>query len=93
MLFVFSINSLELRSCDVHLLSGSDVEHTTAKIIKEASHGNYTIAYWEMGKEGFDLRFVGNRPFNEEIEQTEFWRIAELGQNILDAYFPIGRPF
>ena len=45
----------------------------------------YTIAYWSKGSEGYDLQFVGNRPF--DVDEKLFMELAKYGQLILDSYF------
>jgi hypothetical protein len=60
---MFSITNgdLELRSVGEHLLLKG--KHNTAEIIKWERNADgqfcYALAYWERGKEGYDLRFVG----------------------------------
>jgi hypothetical protein len=45
----------------------------------------HAIAYWEKSKDSFDLKFLGNRPFDKSIDRNAFWRLAELGQKILES--------
>lgn len=86
MKFNIRIDNLEIRSCNETLLSGGD--HTTAEVVKwdgEERPSCYTIAYWSKGSEGYELRFVGNRPFG--VNETLFMELAKCGQLILDSYF------
>ena len=78
------IENVEVHSCNEHLLS--DPPHTQAEIIKTLSDGyNFTLAYWIKDSEGFDLRFVGNRPF--DVKPKTFMKLARFGQKKLDKYF------
>jgi len=89
MKFNCKIDELELRSCNEYLtLSGV---HDGAEIVKWDSDGKaycYTLAYWKRGEEGYDLLFVGNRPF--EVNQKDFWFLANQGQKLLTEYFTEG---
>jgi hypothetical protein len=88
MKFNFRIDDLEVRSCNTHLLS--DGEHNRAEIVKwnngtdEKEHC-FTLAYWNKGKEGYDLKFVGSRPF--DVNGELFMKLAKQGQQMLDEVF------
>jgi hypothetical protein len=90
MKFTFRDGDLELRSCNKSLtLEG---KHTTAEILvwvqrEDAEEFCFAAAYWVEGKEGYDLHFVGSRPF--EIEDDEwFMKLAKKGQQILTDFNP-----
>ena len=88
MKFNSRINNLEVRSCGKHLLS--DNEHNRAEIVKWAKDTSekeycWTVAYWSKGKEGYDLQFVGGRPF--ETNSELFMKLAKQGQQMLDDVF------
>ena len=85
MKFNIRIDSLEVRSCNENLLSGGD--HTTAEVVKwdgEERPSCYTIAYWSKESEGYDLHFVGNRPFGADWRL--FMELAQQGQKLLDTW-------
>ena len=45
----------------------------------------YTIAYWHRSKDGdYDLRFVGDRPFEKEVDSGIFMSLAKIGQELLN---------
>lgn len=46
----------------------------------------YSLAIWERDKEGFYLRFVGDRPF--EVAD-DFMKLAATGQAFLDMIFKL----
>lgn len=80
MRFSWHWGDLELRSCNASLLS--DGEHTTAEIIKWLASGHcIAVAYWIATSEGFDLKFVGDRPF--DVDPHRFMQLAQHGQNML----------
>lgn len=85
----FRIGNLELRSCDKHLIS--DSEHTTAEIVSWYNNNEKdyccTIAYWTRDDEGFYLKFVGDRPFDDFEHWNDFGKLAKQGQEILNEYF------
>jgi len=43
----------------------------------------YTLAYWKDIDEGYDLLFVGSRPFHEDVDSSVFWYLAKTGQEML----------
>ena len=48
----------------------------------------YTLATWQKDGEGWELRFVGSRPF--ELDGIGiFWELADFGQKCLDALFDL----
>ena len=66
------------------------VEHTRAEIVKWAKDTGqkeycWTVAYWDRHKEGYDLKFVGNRPF--DTNQKIFMTLAKQGQQLLEDAF------
>lgn len=88
MKFNFRVDYLEIRSCGKHLIS--DGKHDRAEIVKWANDMNkkeycWTVAYWNKGKEGYDLQFVGSRPF--DVDNKLFMKLAKQGQQMLDDAF------
>ncbi len=79
------IGHLEVRTCDKKLTSNG--VHKTAEIVCWIEGDTcYTLASWKKHKEGFELNFVGDRPFNIDDKDT-FWDIAKFGQEFLDNNF------
>ena len=86
--FSFREWNLELRSCGKQLLQ--EWEHNTAEILQWFTRdkwGEYciVIAYWIETSEGFDLKFVGWRPFSEHVDNDVFFLLAKRWHNILSA--------
>lgn len=50
----------------------------------ETKHYKWTIAYWSRTKEGFELGFVGSRPFDARVDWKVFGELARLGQKYAD---------
>ncbi len=78
MKFNIRVKDLELRSCP---------GHCKAEIVKWANDTDgkeycWTVAYWEKSKEGYNLRFVGDRPF--EVNGRLFMKLAKQGQRLLE---------
>jgi len=84
--FVMRVLDVEVRTCDNGLCTAGF--HDTAEIIKwhDGEKTCHTIAAWRRGSEGYDLYFIGRRPF-EACEAEIFWRLAKAGQDHLDDYF------
>ena len=78
------IGDFEVRTCD-EILSDSG-PHCRASIVKWEGESCIAIAHWERSTEGFDLRFVGSRPF-AYAEPMAFWKLAQVGDDHLREYF------
>jgi hypothetical protein len=79
------IKDIEVRTCgDGLLMNGPHKQAEIIRWFKRDGSSDYCIvvAYWTKTKEGWDLKFVGNRPF--EVEHGEFMRAAEFGQKFLE---------
>ena len=50
-------------------------------------YGVLAIAGWKRDREGYELKFVGNRPFSSEVSASDFWFLAKTGQEHLDKHF------
>ena len=87
MTFTIRIEDFELRSCNKNLIS--EGEHTRGEIVQWAKHSTHcwTVAYWDEGSEGYDLRFVGDRPF--KCDPETFFVLARMGQDFLQQYWSI----
>lgn len=83
------IENLEFRTCDEYLIANDDENHTTGEIIKRWENsinwGVHCVAYWKRNNDGeYNLRFVGDRPFQQGIDPQDFMTLAKYGQKILD---------
>ena len=48
---------------------------------------NYSLGIWQKKSEGYDLRLIGNRPFELDEKSKEiFMRLAGVGQSLLNQY-------
>ncbi len=74
--------SLEARSCSEKL--NDKRPHVTGEIIKYSKDEQtvHTIAYWIREDNGYNLKFVGQRPLDEDWNL--FRLLVVLGQGILD---------
>jgi len=82
--FIVDRGNLTLRSCDSYLCSNG--KHTHAEIVcwNQARESCWSIAHWVRSAAEYDLLFVGDRPFRENIECEDFWRLARIGQELLN---------
>jgi hypothetical protein len=78
---------------EIHIREGEiearslDKESTKVEIIKwneNKENHCYTLAIFEKTKGGYELRFIGSRPFREEINHKNFWNVAKICNDILD---------
>lgn len=78
--FNFRKDDLEVRSCGG--------KQKAAEIVKWENEAScYTLAYWTKDSEGYDLQFVGGRPFDVDFQL--FMELAKQVQLMLDSYFSI----
>lgn len=55
----------------------------------EGHHHCYVVAWWIRDDEGYELHFVGGRPFRDisPEEMAAIWPQLQAAQTMLDAYF------
>ena len=93
--FSWKYKDYELTACPKRLARFSeDEKNETIDLVKwcESWEGQrlcYSLAYFIRESEGYDLRFVGNRPF-EDIDAEDVpkvWEALKTAQAVLDAFF------
>ncbi len=59
------------------------------KYFDETHSSCYTVAYFTLDSEGYELTFVGGRPLRDITpeEMTSIWPQLQAAQKMLDAYF------
>jgi hypothetical protein len=94
--FNWKYKDYELRACPRRLARLEDDEsNETIDFVKWYDyHGKracYSLAYWQETSEGYDLKFVGDRPFRDiEIEDlSTIWTALHLAQKVLDGWFKL----
>lgn len=93
--FSRKIGNIELRACPTTLarLHDDDPNETIDIVMwQKDSHGKpycFSIAYWKRDDEGYELKFVGARPFLyvDDSRIPELWEAMKEAQNVLDAWF------
>ena len=61
--------------------------YETLSVYRTNGEGVMAIAGWKRDKEGYELKFVGSRPFSSEVSASDFWFLAKIGQELLDKHF------
>lgn len=96
--FNIKYKDFELRACPKRLARFSDDEpNETINFVRWRTDESgrrycYSLAYFKRGSEGYDLTFVGRRPF-EDISKEDvvnIWSLLEMAQNVLDKFFEVG---
>ena len=66
-------------NCPIEICKYCDESHTT----------RYTVAFWKLDDEGYELRFVGNRPMKdiEPEKMATIWEQICAAQFMLDEYW------
>ena len=84
--FNWKYKNYELRACPPSLVKlNSEDKNTTIEFIKWNGDTCFTLAYFLKGNGGYDLKFVGDRPF-EHIENNDLlscWKALKMAYNLL----------
>lgn len=51
--------------------------------------GCYTVVRWNRGSEGYNIEFIGDRPFDDKIDARDVWELMKYGQKVLNASFDL----
>lgn len=78
----FKIENIELRKTSLH-------SYPYYEIVKwfqrEKCKTCITLLYWIYDKEGiWEIKFVGDRPFTEEVNPKDLWKLMTIGQDLLN---------
>lgn len=50
----------------------------------------YTLLFWVRGSEGWDIQFVGDRPFEQNrFDPDILWTLMRFGQEIVSAHYEL----
>lgn len=74
----------EFRSVNAKLIRDWKLE--TVELVKWNKDHCFTLLYWKKEKKGFNITFIGERPFEniKEKDVMEIWRIMSLIQKYLN---------
>lgn len=53
----------------------------------ESKKACYTVARWNRNSEGYNIEFIGDRPFDDKIDANDVWELMKYGQKVLNATF------
>lgn len=90
--FTFKYKHYEIRACPKRLvkLRPTDKNETVELILwDEYDHTCFTLAYFYKTNEGYELKFVGSRPFRyiDDKDVKVLWSGLKHAQEILDEFF------
>ena len=89
--FSFKYKNFEARACDVSLRTTET--NNTIELVSWQNDGEkdycFTLAYFVRDKEGYYLKFVGDRPFEyiHDIDVPMLWKLLSYAQEILNLYY------
>ncbi len=81
--FMVRIGNLELSTCDKHLTQSGTLDHAEICQWGDKNGHKWTIAYFQPHSEGYDLKFVGERPLVKGVRWLEFKKLVRLGYDLL----------
>lgn len=96
--FNWKYKDYELRACPKRLVKFSEYEQNeTIDFIKwqtskkDGERYCFSLAYWKRGKDGFDLRLVKTRAFDEidEEDLAIIWKQLHIAQLVLDKFWEL----
>lgn len=72
-------NNIVNQNTPIELVKYNDSEHNTC----------FTLAWFVLTKEGYELRFIGDRPFNyiSTNDISEIWVQLLIAQKVLDLFY------
>lgn len=85
--FSYRLGQLEARLTDAHLMSYVEGKDYTVDICQWAEDNDHqwSIAYFNRSSDGWDLKFVGNRPLKLDTTQwLDFKRVVTEGLLFLE---------
>lgn len=81
------IRELELRWTENIVTKEEYMEIVIWRARDTGSEFCFSLLIWNKKSEGWELRFVGDRPFGYEVDHDLLWSLMRYGQDILDAEF------
>lgn len=95
--FSWKYKDYELRACPKPLVKTRIYDkNETIDFVKWRTNSDgtkycFSLAYWRRNSEGYDLRFVGNRPFDYiEVEDLDtIWEALRMAQDVLNKWFEL----
>jgi len=84
------LNNLEFRETQSF---GSKIPYTYYEIIEWYNNNDtakrycITVLSWSKGSEGWDIKFVGDRPFSDTIDADDLWALMRYGNAVTNAIF------
>jgi len=84
--FSFRLGNIEIRSCNKILTSKGD--HVTAEIVEWLDHDStcFTIAYFKNTTEGFEMKFILDRPVRDSVNWVDLGVLIRKGYELLESY-------
>ena len=85
------INNLEFRAYSYSDGTTSNVYELIKWLPKDINDNSYiqeyciTVAFFNLGREGCTISFVGDRPFASDIDHDVLWELLRFGQTYCDA--------
>lgn len=95
------VYSWKYQNLEISIKTNENNEITTPELLcweEDSNHNRYcyVLALWDKTKEGWELRFIGSRPFKifEEkysLELDKVWQGLDGCQKLLDALYEVTR--
>ena len=79
------IDNLEFRATPTR----SEIEYELVQWQGDLPETCIVVAFFDKGKEGYNIRFIGDRPFQYDIDRSVFWSLLKFGQTYCDALFEL----
>ena len=86
------IENLEFREIQSY---GSKIPYNYYEIVEwrkdsrfnESGQYCFTVVSWTKGSEGWDLKFCGDRPFDNSVDTEQLWELMRYGNTVANAAF------
>jgi hypothetical protein len=86
---MMKLSNLEFRETQSY---GSKIPCTYYEIVEWLGAGTskqycITVLSWSKGSEGWDIKFIGDRPFSDTIDTDDLWALMRYGNTVTNAVF------
>ena len=79
------IDDLEFRSTPTR----SEIAYELVQWQGDLPETCIVVAFIEKGREGYNIKFIGDRPFHHSVDQSVLWPLLKFGQTYCDALFEL----
>lgn len=85
----YRVEDLEFKTTESDGKRGHEIIQWFPREGEDGKEYCYVVCFFRRGSEGYEIEFVGDRPFHVENRDV-LWNLMRFGQRVLDASFDLG---